>query len=538
MSGVLHGLLAALKTAVAAVGWDLSAATFTPQWEALNLLLDEATPTSMWMKNDGTKLYILGSSDKEVNEYNLSTPWLISTATWSQSFSVSAQDTNPHGICFDPNGTRMYVVGVITQTVYQYSLSNQWDISSATYTGNSFSVATQETVPLGVFLKPDGTKMYVIGSISDNVLEYNLSTAWDVTTASFLQSFSVVTQETNPNDIFFKADGTEMYVIGDAGNDINQYTLSTPWDISTASYTANFVVSDQLQTPYGFFFKPDGTQFFATGRTPTSACYGYTLGTAWAINTASFAYPTSDWYSVGLQEAIPSGITFKPDGTKMYVIGTAADKIFEYDLSTPWAIQTASFTASSPYIAGEDSLSNDLFFKPDGTAVYTIGAQFDNVYAYSLSTPWDVTTLTYTGNSFSVAAQETSPNGLFFKPDGTVMYVVGASSDTVYQYTLTSAWDITTAVLASSFSVSAQDSTPASLFFKPDGSKMFVVGSGFDRVYEYALSTAWAVASASFVTNFSVSLYEITPTGISFKTNGTKMYIVGTTSDAVWAFDL
>jgi len=36
--------------------------------------------------------------------------------------------------------------------------------------------------------------------------------------------------------------------------------------------------------------------------------------------------------------------------------------------------------------------------------------------------------------SFSVAAQDTTPQGLAFSPDGTKMFVVGLSGDAVYEY--------------------------------------------------------------------------------------------------------
>jgi sugar lactone lactonase YvrE len=92
----------------------------------------------------------------------------------------------------------------------------------------------------GLFFKPDGTKMYVIGTVGDDVNEYDLSTAWDITTASYLQNFSVAAQEINPTSIFFKPDGTKMYVVGSVGDDVNEYDLSTAWDVSTASYLQNF----------------------------------------------------------------------------------------------------------------------------------------------------------------------------------------------------------------------------------------------------------------------------------------------------------
>ena len=67
-----------------------------------------------------------------------------------------------------------------------------------------------------VEFKPDGTKMYVTGSTGDDVNEYDLSTPWDVSTASYNQNFSVAAQETTPTAVRFKPDGTKMYVTGSA----------------------------------------------------------------------------------------------------------------------------------------------------------------------------------------------------------------------------------------------------------------------------------------------------------------------------------
>jgi sugar lactone lactonase YvrE len=67
--------------------------------------------------------------------------------------------------------------------------------------------------------------MYVIGTAGDDVNEYDLSTAWDVSSASFLQLFSVAAQETVPQSVFFKPDGTKMYVIGTASDVIWAYDL-------------------------------------------------------------------------------------------------------------------------------------------------------------------------------------------------------------------------------------------------------------------------------------------------------------------------
>ena len=71
------------------------------------------------------------------------------------------------------------------------------------YENKEFSVSSQETNPQGVRFKSDGTKMFVIGNTGDDVNEYSLSTAWDITTASFVDSFSVNSEDTVPNGLAF-----------------------------------------------------------------------------------------------------------------------------------------------------------------------------------------------------------------------------------------------------------------------------------------------------------------------------------------------
>jgi len=118
----------------------------------------------------------------------------------------------------------MYVVGLIGDAVYEYDLSSAWNISTASYLQN-FSVVSQDTSPTGLFFKDDGTKMYIVGSTGDAVYEYDLSSAWDISSASYLQNFSVAAQQTFPQELFFKDDGTQMFIVGTTPQRVFSYTL-------------------------------------------------------------------------------------------------------------------------------------------------------------------------------------------------------------------------------------------------------------------------------------------------------------------------
>jgi len=220
-------------------------------------------------------MYVIGQGGDDVNEYDLSTAWNVSTASYLQNFSIAAEETFPQGVFFKPDGLKMYVIGTVGDDVNEYDLSLAWDISTASFLQSS-SVAAQDTNPAGLFFRADGLKMYVIGFTGDAVYEYDLSTAWDVSTTSYVQNFSVAAQETNPTGVFFNPNGFKMYVIGSSGDDVNEYDLNSVWDVSTASYVQNFSVSLEETSPQDVFFKPDGTVMYVVG-SASDAVWAYSL---------------------------------------------------------------------------------------------------------------------------------------------------------------------------------------------------------------------------------------------------------------------
>jgi len=261
---------------VAVCGWDLSTASYDSV--SLDVSSEDATPTDVAFKPDGTKMYVVGFSNKSIHQYTLSTGWDLDTASYdSISFSVSSQGSSPMGVAFKPNGTKMYVIGNSSDAVHQYTLSTGWDLSTASYDSISFYLQSEDDSPSSVAFKPNGTKMYVVGKISDAIHQYTLSTAWDLSTASYDSiSFSVSSQEADPTDVAFKPNGTKMYVIGNS-DWVHQYTLSTGWDLDTASYdSVRFDVASQDSSPWGVAFKPDGTKMYFVGISSDSV-YQYSL---------------------------------------------------------------------------------------------------------------------------------------------------------------------------------------------------------------------------------------------------------------------
>jgi sugar lactone lactonase YvrE len=240
----------------------------------------ESSPAGLFLSPDGLNMYVNGSSGDDVNQYTLSTAWDISTATFVTTFSTSAQDSAPNDIFFKPDGLSMFIIGQTNDRVFQYDLTVAWDISTATYSTKFVSVASQETVPTGLWFKPDGTVMYVIGSSSDTVFQYDLATAWDVSTASYAGiSFSVAAQDTNPTQINLSADGLTMWILGNTGDDIVQYALGTAFNVSTAVFENSFYVGFQDTFPQGLFIDSTANNRVYIVGTTTDTVYQYNTAT-------------------------------------------------------------------------------------------------------------------------------------------------------------------------------------------------------------------------------------------------------------------
>jgi DNA-binding beta-propeller fold protein YncE len=244
-----------------------------------------------------------------------------------KSFSISGQESASSGIYFSPDGTRMYVIGSTGDDVNQYTLSTAWDVTTATFVRVSATIG--ETAPTGVFFKSDGTVMYITGSTNDTVREFSVSSAWDVSTIAFVRDFSFAAQDSVPQDIWFRADGFKMYMVGSNNDRVYEYDLATAWNVSTATFVQFFSVAAQETAPVSIDFSSDGTRMYVLGATGLDI-NRYTLSTPWNISTAVFY---NNFY-IGFQETSPSGMFIDRSNGVAYIVGSSADTVFQYDTET------------------------------------------------------------------------------------------------------------------------------------------------------------------------------------------------------------
>ena len=287
-----------------------------------------------------------------------------------------------------------------------------------------------------------GNNIYIGGGFE------HLDWVWDDNhlTPDFVASYSVASQETGPRGISFSSDGTKFFVAGYQGQDVGEYSMSTAWDVSTASYTDALDISGQQSGVSGLTFNNDGTKMFVAGYGGGYTVDEWILSTAWDVSTASHETEFS------LSGGGVRGLTFNNDGTEMYVTDDGVERIYTYDLSTGFDLSTAgSRNDDSINLATtvSESMVRGVRFNDDGTRMFTNGFYHDGgydsrIYEYSLSTAFDVATATHYSTSLTYGGFGAGEfEDLFFSSDGTKMFLMDNADNTIDEYTIMGGWDNT-----------------------------------------------------------------------------------------------
>ena len=133
---------------------------------------DTAGYVELFFYPDPEQAVTISGADLVKNGYATATGNMNALNYNNVSFDVSGQDIQSRGISFNTTGSKMYMVGDSNDSVFQYTLSTPFDLSTASYNSVSFSVAGQDTQPVSIAFNNDGSKMYMVGDSNDSVFQY------------------------------------------------------------------------------------------------------------------------------------------------------------------------------------------------------------------------------------------------------------------------------------------------------------------------------------------------------------------------------
>ena len=262
-----------------------------------------------------------------------------------------------------------------------------------------------------------------------------------------------------------------------------------------------------------------------------------------------------------------TGITFNPDGTKMYILSAQAknnginddtqDKLVVYSLSSPFSLVNAqsSSNATEKDIRGlcgtVSSMMNpqDIHWNNDGTMVFITERTNNNqpnVCQFDVASPYDIQTLTErddagfnmdAGGETDVSDNITEAAGMDFSNDGLKLFVIGRLDEKkIYEFSLKTKFNLTGAsYTGNSFDISNVVTDPAAMRFSKNGKQLFINDATEDKIVQFSLSSSFDISSSvSFRGSFSIradyqNVASNTKTeileGLEFNNDGSKFFI-------------
>ena len=235
---------------------------------------------------------------------------------------------------------------------------------------DSFQVT--QRIPTGVVFNPDGTKMFISGMSQNKVMEFDLTTGFDVSTATINSNeCSHLGKDGNVVDLRLNSNGTKLFLVGYDNKIILEYSLSTAYNVSTCSYENTFFSGDGLK-PRSMAFNTNGTKLFIYDQNGDYSVKQYSLNSAYNLTNATLVKEYTGTASKTLKdiESFAQGMAFSADGTKMYLTGDKEDKVHEFNLRTPFDLSNVTKVAGSYSVAGEITKMSGIAFSADGLKMF------------------------------------------------------------------------------------------------------------------------------------------------------------------------
>lgn len=455
----------------------------------------------------------------------------ISNTTTSNSedgsYSVSAMTLVPHYVTALYNSEQIKV----KQNIYSEEITT-WTMDSAWLnSGGSIPLPDLSTDFIQSFvLKPDETRLYGIGKLAATIYEYSFSVTDNVPTIELLGTVSLTLD--SPIDssklaagLYFKPDGTRMYVAYGANYQFIEYAMSSAWDLSTLYQTGQkFSVSASIRNIGNIIIPPSGTSIIFIDEYTGGDIYQYSLPVAWSLSGTHT--------SMYVLNADANSMTFNSDGTE-FIISKGSNKISSYPLSTPYILSTLGSVVDkdiTPVYAGEDMFFTDsnsiLWMRTNG-----INNKFSGGYLvpFNLSVADDISTAALNSNISTIAITSFDPGvaksfeDIVVKDDGTKIItqtnipakITGATFGTPYQVDT---------LVVDTIETSGLDGV-RDLYMFPDGLKLWAV-KGTENIHELTLGSAWDVSTkaASWTQKNDVFSYNSDLYGIDFSLDGSLFF--------------
>jgi len=223
-----------------------------------------------------------GTKTCQYNFRNYGPPYCyVSYQDYQNSSSVF--DSNARGLWLTETGLVMFIL-YRDYTIKRYSLSTAWNVSTASYSFSGSLISPYYYS--GLYWRYDGMVFYTINSSLTRLERWDVTSPFNPSTGSYNSSWDFSSYDTGMLAIYFNSAGTRMYLVGNqyTYTKLYQFNLSSAWTISSGvSYSYTLDIST-LHPCNGVFLSSDGKRIYTQQQYP-NYIRQINLGTANELST-------------------------------------------------------------------------------------------------------------------------------------------------------------------------------------------------------------------------------------------------------------
>ena len=260
--------------------------------------------------------------------------------------------------------------------------------------------------------------------------------------------------------------------------------------------------SGGISDHHGYDISPDGNYQVRVG---DRSMICQSPNTAYDISSASGV--GTDYHTGSLGGKYAYSVTYGDSGNSIFV--GISNQVYKFDLPYAyyWTGSSISGGLSQSYnVTNSSALGSGqvwaVQFNDDGTKMFTnLNSNPQNIYEHELTTAWDLTTASYSGNSYATGMTSTDMRAFAMSKDGVYIYTTdGAGGSTLlHRHEMSTPFDITTATKDSttvnlSTLTSQTTKLNAQMAVTNNDAFLYVAyqGGGSDRQYRIELQTVFS----------------------------------------------
>ena len=538
---------------------NIEVALNVPGYSSTNATWNETYKTHM--SNDGLHYYLMNSNN--IFEYSLSQSFNMHTATKIREISLRHTFTNNQkkfNVTLNAVGIREVGVTIgpattfFNRTTYEYTGLEDDFGNNSNYTQHFQLALNPSTILLNGGYRKAGYLDWTAGYIYSLQNGVYVETGRDYTGPRWIYYIHTAV----PQGFTFSTDGTKLFVIWGLAYDrgpIIQYNLSTAWDISTATASTSVlhslgkgaaatdnVVDPKIEGSWGIQLNNDGTAIFIWDNY-SDKIYRYNLSTAYDLSTASQdAGVMKNWTatnSVSIANITPemNHFIFNNNGSKFYLSNSSITR--QFSMTANYDITTATFEVEYSNLNLSDG-SGFTMPSPENKIILTEGSKKISNYSLTNSAAANNDSAdlgsaiqAYKNKFFDLSGiiPTNSLTDVVIGDKGSTLYLSENSTNTISKCSLSDSNEIYSMSFDSAFSTGL--TLVEGMTLNPDETKMYIIGKSNKpelRVSEFTLNNSpGSFKNSSFNTSkFDLSgNYNADPRDVVWKDSGTEFHILG-----------